>query len=193
MAYLPCGQAITGFFIKVLEQLKTDWLRLGAPKLVFACSTCAKTFSTYLAEIERVSLYEFILDNGMPLSAAGLKKQWAVFDPCSSRDFPGVQESVRRLARNLDINLTELTASGHIARCCGMGGHIYPANPGVFQKMLSTAINQSELPYIAYCTNCRNLFLKAGKSCAHILDAVFGLKPLEKPFHISELKKNRLF
>ena len=26
----------------------------------------------------------------------------------------------------------------------------------------------------------------------HILDAVFGLKPLEKPFHISELKKNRL-
>jgi hypothetical protein len=73
-----------------------------------------------------------------------------------------------------------------------MGGHIYPANQHVFQEMLSAAIGQSEVPYIAYCTNCRSLFLRAGKSCMHILDAVFGVTPLEKPFHVSELRKNRL-
>jgi hypothetical protein len=58
--------------------------------------------------------------------------------------------------------------------------------------MLSAAVSQSGLPYVAYCTNCRNLFLKAGKSSMHILDAILGSVPLRKPFHISELRKNRL-
>jgi Fe-S oxidoreductase len=177
---------------KVLEQLKAGWLQLGKPKLVTGCSTCAKTFSTYLPEFNWISLYDFICENGIPSDASLIKGKWAVFDPCSSRNFPGMQESVRELARSLDIKLTELPCSDHEALCCGMGGHIYPANPGIFQKMLKTAVNQSELPYIAYCTNCRNLFLKAGKSCMHILDGIFGVKPLEKPFHIAELKKNRL-
>jgi Fe-S oxidoreductase len=176
----------------VLDQVKADWVRLGRPKLVTACSTCAKTFSTYLPELDWVSLYEFILDNGMPANGASLGGDWAIFDPCSSRSFPTMQESVRRLARNLGINATGTPASGREALCCGMGGHIYPANPAVFQKMFSAAVNQSGLPYITYCTNCRNLFLSAGKACIHILDLVFGAAPLKKPFHIAELKKNRL-
>ncbi|MGI6492070.1 MAG: hypothetical protein ACOX0T_06625 [Pelotomaculum sp.] len=92
----------------------------------------------------------------------------------------------------MGANLTELPDSGRQARCCGMGGHIYPANPAIAQKMLSAAINQSDLPYIAYCTNCRDLFLKASKPCSHILDHVFGVDPLVKTSHISQRKKNRL-
>jgi len=73
-----------------------------------------------------------------------------------------------------------------------MGGHIYPANPEIFHKMLNTSISESEHPYITYCMNCRNLFLTANKECNHILDDVLGIKPLDEPFHISELKKNRM-
>jgi Fe-S oxidoreductase len=181
-----------GLFHEVLEQIKADWLRLGRPSFVTTCSTCAKTFSIYLPEVQWMSLYEFVRQNGMPSYAVAVKGKWAVFDPCSSRDFPEMQKSVRELARNLDIELTELSDSGHKARCCGMGGHIYPANPAIFRKMQSAAVNQSDLPYIAYCTNCRNVFLEAGKPCMHLLDGVFGVKPLERPFHISELRKNRL-
>lgn len=177
---------------QVLEQLKGDWQRLGKPKLVIACSTCAKTFTTYLSEVEWISLYEFICEKGLPEDAAAINGQWAVFDPCSSRKFPNMQQSIRKLAQRLGANLTELPNSGNKALCCGMGGHIYPANPKIFHKMLLTAAGQSELPYITYCTNCRNLFLHAGKSNRHILDNIFGVDPLAKPFHIAELKKNRL-
>lgn len=176
----------------VLDRLAADWQSLGRPKLITACSTCAKTFCTYFPDFEWMSLYEFIQENGMPSAASTLEGEWAVFDPCSSRDFPEMQESVRRLTGSLGASLAELPDARHEALCCGMGGHIYPANPIIFQKMLATAVGQSGLPYIAYCTNCRNLFLKAGKSCMHVLDAVFGVKPLAKPFHISELRKNRL-
>ena len=57
--------------------------------------------------------------------------------------------------------------------------------------MLKHATGLSEKPYITYCTNCRNLFLNAGKPCKHILDDVFGLAPLSKAYSVSQLKKNR--
>lgn len=178
---------------KVFGQLTADWKCLGKPTLVIACPTCAKTFDAYLPDMRWVSLYEFIRENGIPSDAVSPNGgQWSVFDPCSSREFPAMQQSVRDLAQSLGTDLAELPQSRHTTRCCGMGGHIYPANPAIFKKTLAAAVNQSELPYIAYCTNCRNLFLKAGKPCMHILDAVFGVKPLERPFHISELRKNRL-
>lgn len=177
---------------KVINQIKGDWRNLGRPKIVTACSTCAKTFGNYAPEFDMVSLYEFIDENVLPENSVLFEEQWTVFDPCSSRNFPEMQNSVRRLSVKLGAKLKEMQDSKKEARCCGMGGHIYPANPEIFHKMLSNSIRASELPYITYCTNCRNLFLSAGKECRHILDGVFGVKPLENPFHISELKKNRI-
>lgn len=177
---------------QVLNKIKDDWERLGRPTIVTACATCAKTFDTYSPEFKQVSLYEFIDKHGLPEDASSLEGQQAVFDPCSSRKFPDMQEAVRNISRKLGAELTELRDSRHEARCCGMGGHIYPANPNIFHKMLSASVNESVLPYITYCTNCRNLFISAGKECSHILDGVFNVEPLTKPFHISELRKNRL-
>jgi hypothetical protein len=138
-------------------------------------------------------LYEFICANGIPENAASIEGEWAVFDPCSSRNFPGMQDAVREIAQNLQARLSELPNHRQKALCCGMGGHIYPANPSIVHKMTATAAGESDLPYITYCTNCRNLFLEAGKASSHILDPVFNIKPLHKNLHITERKMNRLF
>ena len=177
---------------EVLMQIKKEWLNFGKPKIVTVCSTCTKTFAEYLPELEVISLYEYINNNGMPDNSDYFAGEWVVFDPCSSRNFPQMQDAVRDLSRKLGAELIEIRDSKKEARCCGMGGHIYPSNPEVFRKMLNASVNSSDLPYISYCTNCRNLFLSAGKNTRHILDGVFGLEPLKKPFHISELRKNRL-
>lgn len=180
-------------FYKVLKQLETDWKMLGSPKMVLACATCGKTFSTYIKELEWISLYEFICANDIPDDAAEIAGKRAVFDPCSSRNFPQMQDAVREIARNLQARLFELPNNRKKALCCGMGGHIYPANPSIFRKMLETAAGESDLPYITYCVNCRNLFIEQGKASSHILDHVFNLQPLQKKLHISEQKMNRLF
>jgi len=177
---------------EVFAQIKGDWERLGKPKLILACATCVKTFTAYWPEVEWISLYEFICQNGLPADASALEGEWSVFDPCASRNFSPMQKAVRELALKMGAQLKELPDSRYQARCCGMGGHIYPANPAIFEKMVATAIGQSELPYLTYCTNCRNVFLSAGKKNQHILDGVFGVEPLAKPFHISNLRKNRL-
>ncbi len=176
----------------VIEQIKNDWLNLGKPKIVTACPTCAKTFNNYVPEFKIISLYEYINENGLNSDTGFFEGKWVVFDPCSSKSFPDMQESIRNIAVKLGAELIEIKDSKIEARCCGMGGHIYPSNPAVFHKMLNASVKESELPYISYCTNCRNVFLSAGKNTIHILDGVFGLKPLENPYHISELRKNRL-
>lgn len=176
---------------RTLDRIRNDWSKMGKPIAVTLCATCMKTFKEYLPEMTCISLYEFMAENGAPQTAAAVQSDWAVFDPCASRSFPAMQQAVRKLAQMKGARLTELPDAGETARCCGMGGHIYPANRSLALNMVKHAADLSDKPYIAYCTNCRNLFLSAGKPCKHVLDDVFGLEPLAKLFPVSQLKKNR--
>lgn len=178
-------------FEKTLAQLRGDWENLGKPIMVLMCATCMKTFREHLPEIPCVSLYELLAQGPLPESARKAEDKAAVFDPCASRDFPEMQEAVRTLAQRLGVKLEELEHSRDKARCCGIGGHIYPANQKVALEMTAASARQSKVPYITYCENCRNVFLLEGKENRHILDDVFGIEPLARPPHIGELQLNR--
>jgi hypothetical protein len=43
-------------------------------------------------------------------------------------------------------------------------------NPDLYETMLDARAAASELPYLVYCANCEDAFLRKGKDCAHILD-----------------------
>lgn len=158
------------------ERLRADWERLGKPVLIFACPTCRKAFSRFMPDIEGVSLYEIMEREGAPESRASAEKAAAVYDPCSSRFFPEMQQSVRRLAERAGYLLSEIASSGENAKCCSYGGHTHMANPRLIDTVTKNRISESDKPYITYCANCRDTFLAAGKECVHILDAVFGLE-----------------
>lgn len=177
---------------RVQDRLREEWLSLGQPTLVAACPTCMKTFAEFLPEIPLISLFEFIDTHGLPAEHLKLDGAWAVFDPCGSRNFPEMQKAVRSLAKEFAMPAGELPEHGSRALCCGMGGHIYGANPHLAGKFLQQATTQSDAPYLAYCANCRNLFLREGKRTVHVLDAVFGTEPLRRSPHITEGKWNRL-
>jgi Fe-S oxidoreductase len=181
-------------FQRTIKKLKKDWEHLNGPTIILLCSTCLKTFDRYLPEIKKTSLYELIYGNsllkyrGIPQAAP---EKMVVFDPCSSRDFPSMQNAVRELAIQRGSKLEEIKDSGESARCCGMSGHIFNSYPGIAQKNMEQSTSISDLPYIVYCANCRNLFLKMNKKCSHILDDLFELAPLEKAPHIAQMRKNR--
>jgi heterodisulfide reductase subunit C len=180
-------------FQQTIERLKEDWKLLNMPTVIVLCSTCLKTFDRYAPEIKKISLYELICENGLPKYANihNIPERRVVFDPCSSRDFPAMQSAVRHLAMKCGSKLEEIDDSGKRARCCGMSGHTFASYPELTQKNMERAAMLSDSPYIAYCANCRNLFLKTHKKCAHILDDLFDLAPLEKAPHIAQMRKNR--
>jgi Fe-S oxidoreductase len=106
----------------------------------------------------------------LPTSAA--PNRAAVFDPCAAPRQSAAGGAVRRLAAATNISLGELPEQG---RCCGFGGHMRAANPALYDEMTGNRAGMDETPYIVYCANCEDAFLRRGKDCIHAIDLAFGL------------------
>ena len=179
-------------FEEIREQLITNWEKCGKPVFVVMCPTCLKTLTQHFPEIPVISFYEYADEHDLPVSTKGKDGSFAVFDACSSREFPGMQNAVRNILKKGAVTIEELPENSmDKARCCGMGGHIYPANRELAVRMVHYSASLSDVPYIAYCTNCRDLFLTSGKRCLHVMDIIGGFEEKEKVQHIARLRRNR--
>jgi Fe-S oxidoreductase len=177
-----------------LGAVVSEWENMGRPEFLLACPSCMRMFKEYLSAIPCRMVYDVMLDQGgLENNAAGAPERAAVFDPCSSRENPELQQNIRALARGGGFVLEELPHGKDTAQCCSWGGQIYPADPAYAKKIVKNRVEESDLPYIAYCTNCRDIFTSAGKQCLHIMDIIFGLNDFErKPPTVSERRKNRV-
>jgi ferredoxin len=164
-----------GRLVLAIETLRADWERLGRPELIFACPTCENTFARYLPEMKGRHLLEYMaeLDFSPRRSVSG--ERYAVFDPCASRHNAALREAARDMSRRSGATLEPIGRQDDESRCCSWGGHISIANPSFAHGMIKSRIEQCYVPYIAYCSNCRDIFAYAQKPCVHLLDILFDL------------------
>lgn len=156
---------------EIHETIRENWKKAGEPVFICACATCIKTLNKYLPEIKTRSLYEVMAENPKT-EWRDISESISVFDPCSSRAYGPMQESIRELLSGCEIH--QLARSGRNAQCCSFGGQIHRANPRQVQLMKERRSAESRLPYVVYCSNCRDSFASAGKDCAHILELLFN-------------------
>jgi heterodisulfide reductase subunit C len=171
-----------------IEKIKQGWSEMGKPTFIFACATCESLFRMFLPEINGVSLYELLAED-KDVTPVRAFPEAAVFDPCSARNDNGMQSGVRKLAGKAGVALQELKEKN---RCCGHGGHIRVANPELYDEIVQHRIEASDKPYIAYCANCKEVFVSKGKKCVHILDLVFGLNTEPRIPTLQEKRNNSL-
>ena len=176
-------------FNECITKIRADWESLGKPEVLFACSACKKTFEKALPEVKGRLVYElFALNEFTILDKAG---KAAVYDPCNSRGDTEGQAAVRVIAEKCGYRLEELELSLEEAACCGFGGHIYPANPGLLEMILSERAEDAPgILRLTYCANCRDLFLSGGMDAAHILEILFQDARGRVPT-LSERRENR--
>ncbi|MEL7567185.1 MAG: pyridine nucleotide-disulfide oxidoreductase/dicluster-binding protein, partial [Dehalobacterium sp.] len=178
---------------EVITKLRQDWISLGRPTAVFACPTCRQMFKKYLPEINGMFLYDLILKEEIIPGRAALGETVAVFDPCTSRDEPELQQAIRELTQRAGFNLESLLYEGKLARCCSWGGQVSTANPSFAREVVKVRSTESNHPFMAYCVNCRDIFSAAGKPCYHILDVLFNINDLQrKPPTLTERRNNRI-
>ena len=171
-----------------LERIRKIWQDAAAPTLVTNCPNCMRVFRKYAPEIPVASIYERLVERGLPPDAEKLSVEQYLFHPCASLEFPEVRQAALQVA---SACCRQPVCSDEQAACCGLGGHVYPAAPEIACTMLEEASSRSPLPYLAYCANCRNLFLHTGKECRHLLNVVFSVSSSDRPWHIHELQRNR--
>lgn len=172
-------------------RIKADWQSLGEPEIIFACPSCEKMLSKYLPEIKKSSVYEMLMRLGLP-GESTTEGTVSIFDPCSSRYNPNMQDSVRALVTAAGAEIAELPRGGQNAVCCGFGGHIYPANKELYNCIGKSRAGLSEQPFVTYCANCRDLLSYHEKPTAHVLGLIFGLDDFtRKAPSLTERRKNR--
>lgn len=177
-----------------VASLRRTWEELGRPTVLFTCPSCRKMFGRFLPEIPGLFMEEALLAWGIPerhASVPGVK--FAVFDPCASRYFPQMQQAVRALADRLEITHRDLSHTGDFARCCSYGGQYRIAAPDYARRVRMERAEESPLPYLTSCMNCRDTFASRGKENIHILELAFGRtdRRRETPT-VSARRENRL-
>ncbi|MDR2356356.1 MAG: NAD(P)-binding protein [Clostridiales Family XIII bacterium] len=158
-----------------LESLHGDWMALGKPAVITACPTCTKMFAQWIPSMKTFSLLSMMADAGFRPRRAATGEACAIFAPCAARNDDSLRRAVRALAKNAGYAIEEPSQAKDASGCCSWGGHISIANPDFANFQIGRRIARSPLPYIAYCSNCRDIFAGAGKPCLHILDVLFDL------------------
>jgi Fe-S oxidoreductase len=180
-----------------LHEIEAAWKTLGRPTLIMACPSCTRKFAERLPKIPTISLYEILAKtkgDGSFVPASEGNCSWAVFDPCAAarlKDADAVRQSVRALAASAGLTLAPLRIQDRIARCCGFGGQPDLADPDFARHVAQRRAEESELPYITYCVNCRDAFDATGKQSKHILEILFPEAARDHRPTASERRANR--
>ncbi len=168
--------------IKAIEELRQNWEMMGKPTLITACLSCDRHLKENLPEIETITLYEFIARRAELLDAfAGgnlgdENPVYSIFDPCSAHGRDEVIDSVRSIAKAVNLSFGELPKKDKHG-CCGFGGQGEVAQPEFTDHVVKRRMELSENPYLVYCSNCRDIFQGRGKKAVHILDLLFDIDP----------------
>ena len=177
---------------EVIDRIRKDWRDLGEPTIILACPRCNLEFLEYLPEIPVRFIYDFILEYGISHKHNSDSTKYSVFDPCTSRNQPGLRDTIRKLADMAGYELEPLPNNEECPKCCGYGGQPAIANPKFADFVKAKRISESKNPYIAYCINCRDIFALEGKQVVHILDILFSIRKTDSLLPtVSERRQNR--
>ena len=172
--------------------LKEEWESLGKPILIMACPACKKHLQQYLPEIKTTSLYEILDQESEAWPSSNKAITYSVFDPCTARNDEAMEAAVRSLVKKAGCQFEELP-NGDKHGCCGYGGHVSVANADYASYVAKRRSSLSENPYIAYCSNCRDVFEGEGKPVSHILELLFPIDREDSLLpHLTQRRYNRI-
>lgn len=164
------GQEI--LFAESMERLRAHWKDLGQPVLVTACPTCQEQLHEHLPEAELRSLWNVLLEHGLPpLTQPG--STLALHDPCTARHDNALRQDVRNLLAILGVELKEPEMSGELTECCGFGGLLSEANPPLADTVIRRRAQSMDEDFVTYCAMCRDRLARTGKPALHLVDLLF--------------------
>ncbi|HBE44466.1 MAG TPA: hypothetical protein DDW17_03180 [Deltaproteobacteria bacterium] len=160
-------------FKEILGQIKRDMEKLGASEIIVACPDCYRTFKENLPEIRLKSIYEAMVEMGLP---SGIKlEDWtfSLHDSCTARWEKSLQDSVRELIKRLNYEIEDVEYSRDKARCCGMGGMVPFVDFELAANITRRRLNEFHFDIVTYCAACREAFALE-RPAIHILDLIFN-------------------
>lgn len=159
---------------ETIEQLKKSWESLGCPEVVTACPACLTSLSESIPRMHCTGIWEILHTFGLPDTAWPESSPLRIHDACQARNSPGIREQIRQLAHTCGFSISEGNYTGTSSGCCGYGGLTQFSNPSLADEMAGQCISDTASPFLTYCINCRDRFLKQGAEAYHILELIYS-------------------
>jgi Fe-S oxidoreductase len=162
-------------FSETQAEFRSDYEKLGKPKVILACSSCYQVFKDHYPEVEILSLWDVLDQFGaQEIQPRSFAAPVTIHDPCSTRYEAHIQDSVRSILHKLGEVVLELPFNREKTECCSYGGLMWLANRPVAEEVVQRRIGESDLDYVTYCAMCRDFFARRGKRTLHLLDLIYG-------------------
>jgi Fe-S oxidoreductase len=160
---------------RVAADVAREFEKLGAHELIAACTHCLHTLNRYRPEIKTLSLYEVMLEHGLPAAASlAAAAVFQVHDPCGARHMPVVQTAVRELVIAAGHRLEEMPHNRERTICCGAGGLVPAVDNPLARKMTAFRLSEATHDLVIYCATCRAKFVNMGHHSLHLLELLFN-------------------
>jgi glutamate synthase (NADPH/NADH) small chain len=159
------------------DKILKEWKKMGEPRIIVACPSCYKVFKENMPNFKISFLAEVL--NKLPVPEVDrdeLVRAYSFHDPCTTRYEKKLQDSARELSLILGCDLKELPYNRDLSKCCSFGGLQYHLAPEIAKEVIADRANESPLPYLTSCSNCRDMFESGGKESLHILELYWGEK-----------------
>lgn len=174
-------------------RLLEAWKDLEKPVLIAACPTCLSELSSLDEDIRCVGIWDILYETGLPPGYQKGNGTLRIHDACGARNLPQVHSRIRMLAELMGYTLTEGTYTRSTSGCCGYGGLAQYSNPSLADDMAGQVSAQQDYPYLTYCINCRDRFLRQKAEAYHILELLYPSGAEEHRWPSYSLRqKNRL-
>jgi len=192
-----CGAPYHGLgehslFKETMGGLEHEMSKLGASELIVPCPDCYRTLKRATPSFELKTLYEVLVEVGVPQLLQDGHATFSLHDSCTARWEANFQDSVRELVKLSGHEIEELPHSRELTLCCGQGGLILPLNPMRVFSLTKERVAEAHFDMLAYCAVCRET-LSVHKPSLHVLDLLFNPnweKDMRKPPNKPSVRKD---
>ena len=178
-------------FEKIFAGIEGRMAELGGSEMIVACPYCYYSLKEYGPSFELRSLYNIMLEVGLPDGTPEGDYTLTVHDSCRGRYEKEMQDSVRALLSSMGYQIEEMKNSRLQARCCGMGGMVAYVDFVVANEAAQKRVGEAGHDIVTYCASCRDTFARHNPSL-HVLDLVFNpnwLDDKNKPTNKLSIKR----
>ncbi|MBI9012880.1 MAG: (Fe-S)-binding protein [Clostridiales bacterium] len=160
-------------YTRQLSQLKQVFHYKGITEVIVACQNCYKMFKEH-TNLKVTSVFEILNDLPLAVKSIEIDKSLVLHDPCPTRKYDIIHDSVRQLLDKLSIEYTEYEYNRTFTQCCGSGAMVGVTNISITKKQAKQRALQSKSDaIITYCQECVETLGKE-KETLHLLDLLFN-------------------
>lgn len=166
-------------FQEYFSLLEYEFQDKKVKRVIAGCQNCFMTIRENSNIVDAVSLWEVLADIGIPENRKGIGEKishdFTVHDPCPTRGEDSIHESVRKIIKEMGLNIKEMKFNRRRTLCCGSGGMVGVTQPDIAREHTKRRANETNADYIiTYCQECVESMRRGGKKSYHVLDILFN-------------------